>query len=78
MVLASGALAATRAVYCHSLRRVLDPAGGAQAPMGAQRVVRLAVGRAGAADARRIPGQYGIEQAHAPLVGNVLLDPGMV
>jgi hypothetical protein len=34
--------------------------------------------RAAAADARRVPGEHFIEQAHATLVGNVLLDPIMV
>jgi hypothetical protein len=65
-------------VHRHGLRGVFDPAGRPEPPVGAQRIIRSAVRHAAATDALRIPGQHLIEQAHAPLVGNVLLDPLMV
>ena len=76
MVLASGALAAhQRPVHRHRLCGVLDAAGRPQTPVRAQRIIRRTVRGAAAADPGRIPGEHGIEQAHATLVRNVLLDP---
>jgi hypothetical protein len=66
------------AMHRHSLRGVLDAAGGAEPPVGAQRIVGGAVRRTATADALRVPGQHLFEQAHASLVRDMLLDPLVV
>jgi len=62
----------------HGLGRVLDSAGGTEAAVGTQRIVRDPMSRASAPDPSRVPGQHFIEQAHAALVRYVVLDPATI
>jgi hypothetical protein len=68
----------TLLVHRHGLGGVLDAAGGPETPVQAQRVGGASVAGAAAADARRVPGEHFIEQAHGALVRDVLLDPLVV
>jgi hypothetical protein len=65
-------------VHGHGLRRVFDSTGNSQAALRAQWMVLQAMRAASAADVLRIPFQDLIEQAHAAVVGNILLDPAAV
>ena len=62
-------------MHSHSLRRILDAARGSQAAVRPQRIVRGTMSRAAAPDADCIPREHFIEEAHAALVPDVILDP---
>jgi hypothetical protein len=65
-------------VHRHGLRGIFDAAGGAEPAMGTQRVVRESMARRAAPDADRIPNQHLVEEAHAPVMRDVPLDPGAI
>ena len=70
-----GAGADQCAMNGHGLGGILDATYRAQPSLGAQGIVRDVVGRAATADLHRVPVQYLIQEAHAALVRDVLLDP---
>jgi hypothetical protein len=63
------------AMHGHRLRRVFNAAGAAEASVRAQRIICIAMRRSAALDARAIPTQHAIEQAHLAGVRNVGFDP---
>jgi hypothetical protein len=66
------------AVHGHGLRRVFDATGGTESAVSAQRVVGGAVAAGATLDALLIPCLNRFEQAHAPLMRDVVGNPGVV
>ena len=62
-------------VQGHRLRRVLDAAGCAQPAIRPQRMIGGAMAARLATNLRGVPGQHGVEQTHAALVGDAAGNP---
>jgi hypothetical protein len=65
-------------VHGHGLRGVFYTASNPKLSAGAKRIIDIAMTSAAASDPIGVPAHHLIEEAHAPLVGNVALDPSTI